>query len=261
VSSKRVEETDAILQELLSFDAAALGAADIAVVRNVLDLAGMLVATGRFGALEELYGKGIQVLSVHPQAVVSDSFVPLNNLGALYDKGGAYRQRDNIFSAIIARADALTAPIDERTARLFIELARFFESAGHTKPVAILYRHLQRFAISTPLDPEARRHLIHSYGNALAAEGQHQAALDMYRESLTAIEAASELADHDRMPFLFLMGGAARAAGDLAHELGGRQMTTAEKVQEGRCQDLRAGLDLVFKRLDCLGQKRHLGAR
>ena len=63
---------DAILEEVLSIEEGALNAADVKVVRNVLDIAGTLVPSGAFAALEQVYAKAIRVLATHRQAIMAD---------------------------------------------------------------------------------------------------------------------------------------------------------------------------------------------
>jgi tetratricopeptide (TPR) repeat protein len=185
----RIQEADAILEELLRISDTALEESDITVVRNVLDIARTLLGTGQFAALEEVYAKTMPVLARHRQAGIADTFVPLNNLAALYDQAGAYGKRDQIFSVIIAKAEQLSEPIDTKTMTVIVSLAQLYKSSGQAKPTAILYRPAYRYALSNPLAADLRLSIIKSFGDALVADGRARDAFEMYGESLAHLDA------------------------------------------------------------------------
>jgi tetratricopeptide (TPR) repeat protein len=211
----RIQDAEAILGELLRTSDMALEESDITVVRNLLDIAGTLLGTGHFGALENVYLKVIPVLARHRQAGIADTFVPLNNLAALYDRAGAYGKRDQINSIIIAKAEQLSEPIDDRTMMVIVPLAQLYKSSGQAKPTAILYRPAYRYALSNPLGAEVRLSIIRSFGDALVADGRARDAFEMYGESLAHLDAMPGFTEDQRMTLLFLRGSSAKAAGGL----------------------------------------------
>jgi tetratricopeptide (TPR) repeat protein len=216
VAHERADESDAILEEVLSIEDGCLDAADIGVVRNILEIAGTLIPSGRFPRLEQVYAKAIAALAKHRQAVIADTFLPLNNLAALYNQAGAYRQRDEINLLIIAKADTLTEPIDDTTAKVLLSLAQLYKSVGNAKAVAVLLRPVHRYTLSNPISPDTRLNIVQSFGGALATAGRQRETLDVYRESLAAMEGSPGFTDEQRMTLLFLMGGAARSIGENA---------------------------------------------
>jgi hypothetical protein len=210
-----VQNAAVILEELLKIDNMVLAESDISVVRNVLDIAGILLPTGPFAEVEQVCIKTISVLAKHRQAAIADSFVPLNNLAALYDRIGAPDRRNQINEMIIVRSEQITEPIDYNTMMVLLSLVQLYKSAGRTKATAILYRPVYRYSLSNPLPPELRLSIIHSFGDALIADGRARDAVEMYGESLTCLEAMPGFTEEQRMALLLLRGTSAKAAGAL----------------------------------------------
>ena len=210
-------EVDVIAGELLAIDDQWLATAEIASARSILEIAGILLPTGRFDPVEQLFGKAIRALWNHPQRAVADLFLPLNNLAAFYEHKGDYRARGAVTSRIVEMAEQLAAPIDAATVRVFLELAQLYTADGQPKAAAILYRQIHRQAMMTPEYSADTRALVSAkYGNALVADGQAGAALAMYETSLAALETQPGLTDERRFELLGLMANAARVKGDLA---------------------------------------------
>lgn len=211
------DEVAAIIAELLSLDDKLLMTVDPHVTRDLLDIAGILVPTGLFDLLEKLMLKGIHIIQHHNQALVADWFVPLNNLSALYEMKGDYEARDQICSNIVALAEQLQAPLDSRTADVFISLADVYNRVGHPKAAIILYSQLYRYVMSDQGTTEAdtRVGFIFKYSSLLVRDGQLEAAIEMCEQSLAALETYSDITVNHRLQVLALTGQLAHRKGDL----------------------------------------------
>src|SRR5262249_3979848 len=162
-----------------SFDDTLFMQADIVAAIDMLQIASLLVPTGQYDPVEQIFLKTIRIVAAHEQRTVFMWFHAVNNLAALYHEKGDYAARDRRNSEIVALAQQLTAPLDVPTAQIFATLASMYERAGHARPAAILYAHLHRFAMATPgLSADARVNVIHRYGDALTADGHPETALE-----------------------------------------------------------------------------------
>ena len=216
VGGQLVSEVDALASELLTIDDQWLATADIASARSLLEIAGILLPTGRFDPIEQLFGKATRALWNHPQRSVADLFLPLNNLAAFYEHKGDYRARNAVTSRIVEMAEQLDTPADAATLQVFLTLAPLYASAGSPKAAAILYRQVHRQVMSAPeISADTRAVATAKYGNALVADGQAGTALTMCTASLAALEAQPGLTDVRRLELLGLMANAARANDDL----------------------------------------------
>ena len=167
--------------------------------------------TGQFSSLEQLFLKGIRVLWNHPQATVNDSFLPVNNLAALYGASGNYPARDQANSRILALAEQLAVPITSQVAQVFIHLGSLYERAGRPKAAAILYRPLHPFMMAQDeIALETRVEWIGMYAKVLMADSQFEQALQMGEQALSALQASPGFDDGHRIGILNLMGSAAR---------------------------------------------------
>lgn len=216
VRAQRPTDASTLVAELLALDTQFLTTADPGITRAMLEIAEILLPTGLYELLEQLFLKAIQVLWHHQQATVADWFVPLNNLAAFYEVKGDPRARDQALAHLVTMADQLTAPLDERTANVFIHLSQIYAQAGHLKAAAILYRQLYRHVMTSPdFTADTRVVMAGQYGRMLVAESQYDTALEMYEQSLAVLESQSGFTDGHRLQLLVLTAQAFQHKGDL----------------------------------------------
>ena len=216
VAEKRTADAAAIISELQSLDDQILATADIVITRAMMNTACILLPAGQFDALEQLFVKVKQILWKHHQMATADWFVPLINLAALYDAKGDYRARAQTNSTIVAMADQLTAPLDEATSSIFIQLAQLYDQYGPPRAAAILYRQLHLHAMtSAEFGADTRLALIAQYAQALVADGQRDTAIAMCEQSLAALETQADFADDHCIQLLGLTAQLLQQGGNL----------------------------------------------
>lgn len=144
VEGGRVAEAGEVADTLLGLDDEALRAGDPAVVKELLDAGSALIPAGDLARAEELYVKGLEALTLSPNATEVDLVVPLHNLFALYDQAGKPAARDYAAATLGGLAERLDEPLPTKVVAVFQQFGEMFAAQGNTVASTVFFRQVQR---------------------------------------------------------------------------------------------------------------------
>lgn len=206
VSENRVAEGSAILQEVTTLEEKEALPNNRDVGRAFVEIASTLMPTGDYVRLEHVFLRGIQILKASNDMKLGDLMVGVNNLGVMYHEKKEYQARDRVNSSVVNLAEVYDGPMDQDSVKIFLSLGESYERADHPKAAAILYGQVHRYFQQQDLPPDARSIWLERYANALAANSQHEKAVDLYRQALQLEDNQSPPNSHRLLEILALIG-------------------------------------------------------